>query len=97
MAQKARILIWAMAIALPLSAQAGERHGRDARPPLVLNGRLNTADFSGGVGYNAGAAYYVQGYSYGATASGSSFFAATQGFVAGARASAFAAAGSGHR
>ncbi|MEI9887145.1 MAG: hypothetical protein WDN08_11710 [Rhizomicrobium sp.] len=97
MAQNARILILAAALALPLAAQAGERREHDGRAPIVLSGQLRTGDFTGGVGYAAGGTYYIQGTSYGYANSGSSYFAATQGFVAGARASAFAAANAGHR
>ena len=97
MAQKAQVLILAAALALPCAALAGEDRGHERHAPIVLNGQLRTGDFSGGVGYSSGSYIYVQGYSYGAASAGSSSFAATQGFVAGARASAFAAANSGHR
>jgi hypothetical protein len=100
MAQKAHLLILAVALALPCVALAGEdRDHHERHAPIVLNGLLHTYDFTGGVGYSSGSFMYVQGYSYGAANSGSSSFTATQGFVAGARASAFAAAsaGSGHR
>ena len=95
MAQKALVLI--LALALPCAAQAGEDRGHERHAPIVLNGQLHTSDFTGGVGDASGGTIYVQSYSYGSAASGSSAFAATQGFVAGARASAFAAANSGHR
>lgn len=103
MAQKAHLLVLAVAVALPCAALAGEdRDHHERHAPIVLNGQLRTSDFTGGVGYGwGGTYYYVQGYSYGNGTSGSSSFAAAQGFVAGARTSAFAAAsagaGSGHR
>ena len=99
MAQKAHLLVLAVALTLPCAALAGEYRGHDRHAPIVLNGQLRTGDFTGGVGYSSGSYMYVQGYSYGNGTSGSSSFAATQGFVAGARASAFASAsaGSGHR
>ena len=97
MAQKAHLLILTVALALPCAALAGEDRGHERRGPIVLNGQLRTYDFTGGVGYSSGSYMYVQGYSYGNGTSGSSSFTATQSFVAGARASAFAAANSGHR
>ena len=97
MAQKAHLLVLAVALALPCAARAGEDRGHERHAPIVLNGQLHTSDFTGGVGYSPGSYMYVQGYSYGNGTSGSSSFTATQGFVAGARASAFAAANSGHR
>ena len=97
MAQKAHVIVLAVALALPCAALAGEDRGHERHAPIVLNGQLHTYDFTGGVGYSSGSTMYLQGYSYGAANSGSSSFAATQGFVAGARASAFAAANSGHR
>ena len=98
MVQKALVLVFTAALALPAAALAGEDRGHARHAPIVLNGQLRTSDFTGGVGYASGGAIYVQGYSYGFANSGSSSFAATQGFVAGARASAFASAsaGSGH-
>ncbi|HEY0301433.1 MAG TPA: hypothetical protein VGC36_08885 [Rhizomicrobium sp.] len=97
MAQKAQAIVLVMALALPLAAEAGERRAPQGRAPMVLNGQLRTGDFTGGVGYASGGTYYVQGFSYGFANSGSSAFAATRGFIAGARASAFASANGGHR
>ena len=96
MAQKAHVIVLAVALALPCAALAGEDRGHDRHAPIVLNGQLHTWDFTGGVGYSSGSYMYVQDYSYGAANSGSSSFAATQGFIAGARTSAFAAANIGH-
>lgn len=104
MAQKARLIVMAMLLAVPGIAQACERHERCApRPPLVLNGRLNTADFTGGVG-GVPDVIYFQGYSYGMGSAGAGGFAGSRGFAS-ARASAFASAsasahaggGGGHR
>ena len=96
MAQKAHLLILAVALALPCAVLAGEDRGHERHAPIVLNGQLRTSDFTGGVGYSSGSTMYMQGYSYGGSTSGSSSFAATQAFIAGARTSAFAAANSGH-
>ena len=97
MAQKAHVIVLAVALALPCTALAGDDRGHERHTPIVLNGQLHTYDFTGGVGYSSGSYMYVQGYTYGNGTSGSSSFTATQGFVAGARASAFATANSGHR
>jgi drug/metabolite transporter superfamily protein YnfA len=101
MAQNARkpgklAFVWmVLALTLPaVAAQAGEN--REHRTPLVLNGRLNTSDFTGGVGYAAYGGSYITTSVYVSGASSSSY-AATTAFVAAARAQAFAAAGSGHR
>ena len=91
MAQKARVVLAMLAfVAGATAAEAGDT--RERHEPIVLNGRLHTGDFSGGVGYGAsGGTYYVQGWTY-ISGSGSSSFARTTTFVGAARASAF----SGH-
>ena len=74
---------------LPMLAFATPCSAADAAPParesVVLNGHLNTSDFTGGVGYGAsdGGYYYAPGSVYGSAPNNE--FARTLAFIAAAR------------
>src|ERR1700712_5060558 len=96
MAQNARNTIF-LALALGLAAlpaRACDCPSRAERAPVVLNGHLNTSDFSGGVGYGAYDSGYVQSSVYVSGGTYASGYAAAGAFAS-ARASAFAHASSG--
>ena len=101
MAQNARTLakraccLAALIFTIPcLAAQAGEVHQHNVQVPIVLNGQLRTYDFTGGVGYGAYDAGYVQSSVYVSGGSGSAF-SATGAFLAAARAQASGGASGG--
>ncbi len=78
-------------VALSLSATAHERCGCRAGGGEVLNGRLNTSDFDGGVGDRFGDGGAVYGGSYAMASGGGSAgaFASSSAFAS-AHASAYA-------